>query len=165
MSASPPAVARDPEPPSARSRVLDLHRLRADPAAVIAWLVPALLIIYLALKNGGFDEIPRDSAGVVAWWAVLVGVLVGALPMVRLRSTGGVLIVLLAALATWTAIALAWTQSAERTMIEVARVTTYLGFLVLAVALQRRGYGRELLYGTTAAVAGVVVLAVLSRME
>ena len=132
---------------------------------MIAWLVPAVLILYLALKNGGFDEIPRDSAGVVAWWAVLVGVLVGALPTVRLRSAGGVLIVLLAALATWTAIALAWTQSAERTMIEVARVTTYLSFLVLAVAIQQRGYGRELLYGTTAAVAGVVVLAVLSRME
>src|SRR4051794_9843402 len=132
---------------------------------VIAWLVPALVIVYVALKNGGYDEIPRDEVGVLVWWVVLVTVLVGALPVVRLRSAEGALIVLLAAFATWTAIALTWTQSGERTMIEVARVTTYVGVLVLGVALQRRGYSRAGLYGAMTGIPGVVVLAALSRLE
>jgi Flp pilus assembly protein TadD len=143
----------------------NLRGLRVDPGAIAAWVLPAVLIIYIALKNGGYDEIPRDEAGVLVWWLVLIGTLAGVLPAVRARPAYGVLIVLLAALGVWTALSLSWTQSAERTMIELARVATYLGFLVLAVGLQRRGYGRELLYGVAAGLAAVVVLAVLSRLE
>lgn len=160
-----PAAAPEQRSGASDARGLDLRHLRADPATVIAWLVPAAVIVYIALKNGGYDEIPRDEVGVLVWWVVLVGGLVGALPLVRLRSPEGVLIVLLAAFAAWTAIALAWTQSAERTMIEVARVATYVGVLVLAVALKRRGHGRALFYGAATGVAVVVVLAVLSRLE
>ncbi len=138
---------------------------RLDPGAVIAWLIPATLIIYLALKNGGYDPIPRGDAGVLAWWIVLVGLAVGALPAIRLRSIPGTLIVLLVAFAAWTALSLVWSQSDERTMTELARVATYVGFLVLAVALQQRGYGRALLYGATAGIAVIIVLAALSRME
>jgi hypothetical protein len=150
--------------PTARTR-FELGRLRLDPAAVIAWLMPVALIVYLGLKNGGFDPIPRGDAGVLTWWIVLVGLAVGALPGIRLRSVPGTLIVLLVAFGAWTALSLTWSQSDERTMTEVARVATYVGFLVLAVGLQRGGYGRELLLGATAGIAVIVVLAALSRME
>jgi hypothetical protein len=132
---------------------------------VIAWIVPAALIVYIGLQNGGYDEIPRDEMGVLVWWLVLVASLVGALPTIRLRSATGALVILLAAFGLWTAISLSWTDSAERTMIEVARVATYLGFLVLGAGLVRRGYGRHLLYGATAGIAVIVVLAALSRFE
>lgn len=101
----------------------------------------------------------------LAWWIVLIGLAVGALPGVRLRSAQGIAIVLLAAFGAWTALALIWTPNAERTMIEVARIATYVGFFILAVGLQRRGYGRELLLGATAGIAVLTVLAALSRME
>jgi hypothetical protein len=139
--------------------------LRLDAGAVIAWLIPVALIIYLGLRNGGYDPIPRSDAGVLAWWIVLVGLAVGALPGIRLRSLPGALIVLLVAFGAWTALSLIWSQSDERTMIEIARAATFVGFLVLAVGLQQRGYGRELLLGATAGIAVIVVLAALSRME
>jgi hypothetical protein len=150
--------------PTARTR-FELGGLRLDPGAVIAWLIPVAFIIYLGLKNGGYDPIPRGDAGVLAWWIVLVALAVGALPGIRLRSVPGALIVLLVAFGAWTALSLTWSQSDERTMTEVARVATYVGFLVLAVGLQQRGYGRELLLGATAGIAVIIVLAALSRME
>jgi hypothetical protein len=150
--------------PGERAR-LQVGRLGLEPGAVIAWLIPVAFIIYLGLKNGGYDPIPRGEAGVLAWWIVLVGLAVGALPAIRLRSIPGALIVLLVALCAWTALSLAWSQSDERTMTELARVATYVGFLVLAVLLQQRGYGRELLLGATTGIAVLVVLAALSRME
>jgi hypothetical protein len=143
----------------------DLGRLRTGPGAVIAWLIPVAFIIYLGLKNGGYDPIPRGDAGVLAWWIVLVGLAVGALPGIRFRSVPGALIVLLIAFGAWTALSLAWSQSDERTMTEVARIATYAGFLVLAVGMQQRGYGRELLLGATTGIAVITVLAALSRME
>jgi cytochrome c-type biogenesis protein CcmH/NrfG len=132
---------------------------------VIAWLIPLALIVYLGLKNGGYDPIPRGDTGVIAWWIVLVGLAVGALPGIRLRSLSGALILLMVAFGAWTALSLVWSQSDERTMTEVARIGTYAGFLVLAVGLQQRGYGRELLLGATAGIAVITVLAALSRME
>jgi O-antigen ligase len=157
-------VGDAPAAPEARRR-FDLGRLRMDPGAVVAWLIPVALIVYLGLKNGGYDPIPRGDAGVLAWWTILVGLAVGALPGIRLRSVPGALIVLLVAFGAWTALSLTWSQSDERTMTEVARVATYVGFLVLAVGLQQRGYGRELLLGATAGIAVIAVLAALSRME
>ena len=152
-------------PGSTEPRLTSSRRLRAEPGAVIAWLIPLALIVYLGLKNGGYDPIPRGDAGVIAWWIVLVGLAVGALPGIRLRSLPGALIVLLVAFGAWTALSLVWSQSDERTMTEVARIATYAGFLVLAVGLQQRGYGRELLLGATAGIAVITVLAALSRME
>jgi O-Antigen ligase len=132
-------------------------------------LIPAAAIVYISLKNGGYDEIPRDQTGVIVWWLVLVGAVVavvaGSRPAIRWRSAPGILVILLAAFCVWTAIALSWTQSGERTMIEVARVATYLGFLVIGFALVRFGYGRELLYGAVAGIGVVVLLALLSRLE
>jgi tetratricopeptide (TPR) repeat protein len=144
---------------------LKLGRVRVDPGAVVAWLIPVALIVYLGLKNGGYDPIPRGDVGVLVWWIVLVGLAVGALPGIRLRSATGVLIVLLTAFGAWTALSLVWTQSDERTMTELARVGTYAGVLVLAAGLQRRGYGRELLLGAAAGIAALTALAALSRME
>ena len=158
-------MAETPAAESTARTKLGPRPLRVEPGAVIAWLIPAGLIVYLGLKNGGYDPIPRGDVGVLAWWIVLVGLAVGALPGIRLRSAGGALIVLLAAFGGWTALSLIWSQSDERTMTELARVATYVAFLVLGVGLQRRGYGRELLLGATAGIAVITVLAALSRME
>ncbi|MGI8461914.1 MAG: O-antigen ligase family protein [Solirubrobacterales bacterium] len=138
---------------------------RLDPGAAIAFAIPLVLVVYLALSNGGFDPISREEVGLAVWWMVLIGVLVGLLPTLRLASLGGVLVVLLAGLAAWTALSLAWTESDERTMLELERVAGYLGVLVLGLGVTARGYGRQLLAGVTAALAIVVVLAALSRMQ
>src|ERR671910_732090 len=138
---------------------------RADPGAIAAWLIPAVLIFFLSLENGGYDLIPLSQVGVAVWWLILVAAVVGFLPGVWRGFPNGLLIALLATFAAWTALSFAWTESDERTMIELARVVTYLGVFVLGLAIQARGYGRQALNGTTTAVAVVIVLALLSRLE
>jgi hypothetical protein len=146
-------------------RIPWLGELRLDPAALAAWLLPALLIVYLALNNGGYDEIERGQVGVVIWWIVLVVTAVGLLPVAGRTPLGFAAFVLLTAFAAWTALSLSWTESSERTATELARVTTYLGIFALALAVQGRGRWRHLLGGITTGVAIVCGIAVLSRLE
>ena len=58
-----------------------------------------------------------------------------------------------------------WTESQERTSIELARTLTYLGVFAVALAVQREGRWRHLLNGVTTGVAVVCAIAVLSRLE
>src|SRR5215203_4272469 len=137
---------------SASARAL---AIRAGNGAV--WLGSFLLVLYLALKNGGFDVVERSEVGVAVWWIVVVGTVVGAFAPGGESRTGRILLVVLALFAGWTALSLGWTESAGRTSIELGKVTAYLGFFAFALALRavrrhgchRRGYGagRSLAYG------------------
>ena len=153
------AVARAP------ARLIGISRLRVDPAGFAAWLIPLVLILYLALNNGGYGVIERSEAGIVVWWVVLVGTLVGALPVAGGTRAGRLMLLVLAAFAGWTALSLGWTESAERTATELARVAVYLGVFALALAIQGEGRWRHMLHGVTVGIAIVAGLAVLSRLE
>ena len=139
--------------------------LRFNPAAFAAWLLPAVLIVYLALNSGGYYIGERSEVGIAVWWIVLVGTAVGALPIAGGTRTGRVMLALLAVFAAWTALSLGWTESAERTSIELARTVTYLGVFALALAVQGEGRWRPLLHGVTTGLAIVCGIAVLSRLE
>jgi hypothetical protein len=153
------AVARAP------LRLLRAEAARIDLAGIGAWLLPAVLIVYLALNNGGYDAIERSEVGIAIWWLVMVGTAVGALPAAGGTRVGRAMFALLAAFAGWTALSLSWTESAERTAVELARAATYLGVFALALAVQGQGRWRQLLHGAAAGVAVVAGIAVLSRLE
>jgi O-Antigen ligase len=153
------AVARAP------ARLIGISRLRVDPAGFAAWLIAALLIVYLALNNGGYGVIERSEAGIVVWWIVLVGTLAGALPVAGGTRAGRVMLLVLAVFAGWTALSLGWTESAERTATELARAAVYLGVFALALAVQGEGRWRHMLHGVTVGIAIVAGLGVLSRFE
>jgi hypothetical protein len=142
-----------------------LTSLRENPVDPAIWFVSAILIVYLALKGGGYDEIPRDQVGIIVSWGLLIGVAVGALSLERIGIPARVVLFAFLAVAAWTALALDWTQSAERTVTELARTVTYLGVFVLALAVQRGRRWRALLYGVTTGIAVVAGLAVLSRLH
>jgi O-antigen ligase len=72
---------------------------------------------------------------------------------------------LLAGFALWTGLATSWSESAERSTIELGRVVTYLGVLVLAIALQGRAAARHTINGLACAIGFVTLLAVLSRLH
>ena len=146
-------------------RIPVVGTLRIDPASFGAWLLPVVLIVYLALNNGGYDDIQRSEVGIAVWWMVLVGTVVGALPIAGGTRAGRIMLGVLAAFAAWNALSLTWTESSERTAIELARVTTYLGVFALALAVQGGERWRYLLHGVTAGIAIVCGVAVLSRME
>lgn len=149
--------------PAAQARPRSLS-LRLDPPALAAWTLAFAVVVYLALSNGGYDTIARSEVGVAVWWIVLLGALAGILPG-RVGWAGWLGIALLAGFALWTGLATGWSESAERTTIELGRVATYLGVLVLAIALQGRAAARHTINGLACAIGLVTVLAVLSRMH
>lgn len=137
-------------------------RLKAP--ALAAWTLAFALVAYLALSNGGYDTIVRSQVGIAVWWIVLLGALSGILPA-RFGRAGWAAIGLLAGFALWTGLATSWSESAERSTIELGRVAMYLGVLVLAIALQGRAAARHTINGLACAIGFVTLLAVLSRLH
>jgi hypothetical protein len=146
-------------------RIPRVAALRVDPGAIAAWLVPVVLILYLALNNGGYGVFERSDVGIAAWCLVVIGTVVGAFPVAGGTRAGQATFALLAVVAAWTAASFAWTETDERTAFEVSRVAVYLGIFGLALSIQGRDRWRHLLHGVTVAVAAVCVIAVWSRFE
>jgi hypothetical protein len=144
---------------------LEMRSLRERAADGGAWLVGCVPVLYLALSNGGYDIVERSELGIAVWWIVLVGTLAGALPVAGGTRAGRALFILLIAIAAWTAISLGWTESDERTMIEVGRLSTYVAFFALSLAIQGTGRWQLLVNGATAGIAVVVLMAALSRLQ
>ena len=133
--------------------------------AAVGCGLPFLLVVYLALSGGGYDPIVYGEVGVICWWAVLLGVLVGVLPLLRIGRAAWVALGLLAALAVWTAIGISWSGSAERSVAELGRVAALLGVYAVAIAVRGRAAVRRTVYGVAAAIGSVSVLALLSRFH
>lgn len=151
----------------------ELRRPGALPAAiemidfqlVSTWLLGFGLIVYLGMRGGGFDPLVSDKAGVVIWWIVLAGLLVGAFPRRRLGVPAWAAAALLLGFLAWTALSLAWTDSSGNTSAEIARVSTYLGVFVLGMAIRGAHGVRQMVAAIGAAVAVLAVIALLSRLH
>jgi O-antigen ligase len=151
--------------PSADAAALSRQlRRNLNPPAVAAWTLGFALVLYLAMSNGGYETVVRSEAGTAVWWLVLIGALAGILPA-RIGAAGWVAIGLLAAFAAWIGLAIGWSESAERTAVELGRVAAYLGVLVLAIAIQGRTAARHTVNGLACAIGLVSLLAVLSRLH
>lgn len=134
-------------------------------AGALRWLLGFALVLYLTLRGGGYDPIVRDQVGVALWWLLLFGAAAGTLPAARLTTRGRIALALLVGLAAWTALGLTWTESTERTGLELARLATYSGALALGLSALGGRCGRQLLDGVAAAIAAVAWLALLSRLH
>ena len=138
---------------------------RIDFQVVSTWLLGFGLVIYLGLKGGGFDPLISDKVGIVIWWIVLAGLLVGAFPRGRLGIAGWTGLALLAGFLGWTALSLAWTESSGATSAEVARVATYLGAFALALSIRGSRSLRLMVAAVGTGIAVLVVIALLSRFH
>jgi hypothetical protein len=114
-------------------------RLGPELAGIV---VPFALVVYLALRGGGYDEIVRSEVGIAVWLVVGIAALAGLLPVSRPSRHGVAALALLSALTLWTAAALLWTESMENTFTELARVATYLGIFLYALLVQGPEIGR-----------------------
>ena len=141
------------------------HRFLANGPAIAGWALPFALVLYLALKGGGYDAVLRSEVGIAVWWIVLVGAAAGVLPAHRISTAGWCLISALGAFAVWTALGIGWSESAERSAAELARVATLLGVLAFAVAAQGRDGLRRTVGAVAAAIGLVSLLALLSRLQ
>jgi hypothetical protein len=149
--------------PVARAHAL-ASVLRFDRRALGSWTLGFAPVLYLALRGGGYDTVVYSEVALGAWWIVLVGAVAGVLPLQRLGRLAWVCIGLLTAFAAWTLIGTSWSSDAEQTVLQLGRVGSYLGFLVLALCVVRRDTVRPLVTGVGAAIGFAGLLAVLSRL-
>jgi hypothetical protein len=136
-----------------------------DWGAVWTWLLGFGLVLYLGLNGGGYDPLVSDQAGIAVWWVLLAAVAVGALPRRRLGTLAWAALGLFAAFVAWTALSLVWTDSSERTAIEIARVAGYLGVFALAVFSRGREGARLPIGAVASAVVVIAAVALLSRLH
>lgn len=161
--ARPQGGAAEAAVPRPTASLAELVRRHGPVAA--AYSLPFVLILYLALRGGGYDALVRGEVGIAIWWIVLVGAAVGVLPVARVTAAGWTALALLGAFAAWTALGIGWSESSERSVAEVGRVAAYLGVLALALVAQGRDGARRTAYAVGAAIAAVGVLALLSRLH
>lgn len=135
---------------------------RAGAALGGALLGAALLIA--AVRAGSYDARPRTEGFAVVLWALTLGCALGLLPRQRPRATMIAAIVALVLLAAWTAISAAWSDSAERTYAEVARVLGFAGVVALICASAGPAAAVRLSAGLTVAAGSVCALALLTRL-
>jgi O-antigen ligase len=128
-------------------------------------VLPFALVLYLALQGGGYDVVVRGEVGIAIWWILLLGALVGALPVRALGRAELVGVGLLLAFAVWTALGISWSPSSERSVEEAARVLIFVGVLALSLAAQGGEALRRTVRSVGAAIAVVGCLALLSRFE
>ena len=145
-------------------RELAGYRERLGPI-LASTVLPFALVLYLALEGGGYDVVVRSEVGMALWWIVLLGALVGVLPVRPLGRAELIGLGLLLAFAVWTALGISWSESSERSVEEVARVLTFLAVLALSLSAQDREALRRTVRSIGAAIALVGLLALLSRLE
>src|ERR1044072_3538609 len=148
-----------------RSSAAQEYLRRVDWGAVATWLLGFGLVTYLGLEGGGYDPLVHDPGGIAIWVVLLGGWPVPARPRRRLPALAWPALALLAAFAVWTALSLGWTESAERTSADVARIAGYLGAFALALFCASSPNPRRLVEGGAAGIALVALIALLSRLH
>jgi O-antigen ligase len=123
-----------------------------------------LLSVYLGLSGGGYDIVVRSEIGLLVWWFVLLGVLIGVLPYARVPRLGWVAAGLLAGFLVWTWIGLLWSSSHELTLDEVCRLSTYLGILLLGLCVLSEDTARSMVNGLGSGIAVVSAVAIMSKL-
>ena len=129
-----------------------------------AWGFAVLLTVYLGLSGGGYDIVVRSEIGLIIWWFVLLGVLIGVLPRARISKVGWLATVLLGGFLVWTWVGLSWSSSHELTLDEVCRLSTYLGIFLLGLCFLCVDTGPSLINGLACGIAAVCGIAILSKL-
>jgi hypothetical protein len=127
-------------------------------------LVVAAAVFGLALNDGTYGSVDRHSVGIAIWWALVLALGLSLWPLARPTNAALLAGCLLAALAGFTALSIAWADSAERAYAEFTRVTLYLGVFAVAVVAGTRANGRRWSDGMAIGIAAVGILALLSRL-
>jgi tetratricopeptide (TPR) repeat protein len=130
----------------------------------IAFIVVGGIVVTHALAGGAYDVVTRGTVWIVLLWALALGVAIGVLPRGRPPRLSLLAVFGLGALAGVTAASLIWSDSAERTTVELARVAGYAGVLSLLLCVVRRETVGAAVAGVTTAAVVVCVVSLGSRL-
>ena len=130
-------------------------------------LVVAVAVVYVAMSvaEGGYTPEAIAAGTLLIWWAVIVGLAVGAWPRDDIPRPALAAGLCIAGLTLLTALSLAWSSDDGRTFVEVVRVAGYTGLFVLVILSSRAGGARAWLVGLALGLSAVAVLALGSRLE
>jgi hypothetical protein len=130
-------------------------------------LVVAVAVAYVvvSLADGGYPAEAIAAGTLLIWWAVLVGLAVGAWPRTAIPRPAIAAGLCIAGLAVLTGLSLGWTDDDGRTFIEVVRVAGYAGLFVLVTLTSPRDSARTWLVGLAIGLCAVAALALGSRLE
>ncbi len=134
------------------------------PARVLSFSLALALPLYFAIEGGGGGTIARSQLGILLWAAIAAGLLAGLLPRARPAAGTRRVALLFALLGGWIALGLLWTESSERTVAELTRLSQYAGLAALCwLTLSSRTW-RAAAAGLSVAVAIIAVVGVGSRV-
>jgi tetratricopeptide (TPR) repeat protein len=119
----------------------------------------ATAIAFYALSSGGYDIVTRGRVGVLIWLVLAIGLATGLFPRHRPLKWLAWPVGSLVLLTLLTGSALVWTESTERTMVELARVLHHLGVLVIAVCFLTPRTAVAAIYGVAIALLAITLLA------
>lgn len=122
------------------------------------------MFAYYALHHGSYSLLDRQQAAVFVWVGIGVAAICGILPAVKPPRVLLVPLLAILAMAAWTLLSLTWTESAERTFAEFARMIGYLGVVVLVWLGVGRSTWRLVAAGLLSAGVLVCLLTLLSRI-
>jgi hypothetical protein len=148
---------------TARSRRLP----RLDSDALAVWVLAGGIVLYLALDGGGYDIVVHSQVGIVVWWILLLGAAAKLLPAAPLARVGWAALGLFGAFVAWTAVAVTWSLSSERSFENLSLVVGYLGVLALGLAIHsdRARAIRHTIGAVAGAIVVVACLALASRLD
>jgi len=130
-----------------------------------AFGIPAAVLVYYALESGSYDIVVRQAEAVVVWLILGLGFALGLLPRARLPRGWFVPFGAFLLFAIWTGLSLTWSDSAERTVAELARVAHFGGIVLLVWSLLDRDTWRAAVAGIAFAGVAVAAIAVASRLS
>src|SRR5215210_6007469 len=143
------------------------ERTMARPVALVRdyglTLAIAAIVFLVAYDDGGFGESTRDMLAIALWWAIILGVALGLVPLARAPLAALVTGGLLGAFGLLTLLSVVWAVDAAGAYAEFTRVALYVAVFVLAVlGSARRNVGRWA-DGLALGIVAVTIVALVSR--
>lgn len=130
----------------------------------MAFAAAFALPMLLALNDGGYDQVLRGEAGFGLWLLLATGLGLGLLPRSKPSPAALWALAALTALGVLSLVSRTWTESEERTMIEVSRVGQYLALVTVAYLTLNRYTWRAAAAGLMAALLTVPLLGLVARL-
>ena len=130
-------------------------------------LAVAVAVFYVAvsLVEGGFPPEALAAGTLLIWWAVIVGLAVGAWPRASVPQPAIAAGLCMAGLALLTALSMGWASDDGRAFIELVRVAGYAGLFAIVLLASPAGSARGWLLGLAIGLVAVAALSLGSRFE
>ena len=124
----------------------------------------AAAVFAIAYDDGGYPIASRNTAAVVVWLALAVGVAAGILRLRRLTWWSRVAATSLTGLAAFAGLSSAWAPSSERALDDAARILVYVSVFLIVALTTTRSNVKHWLVGLAAAITAVMTVALVSRL-